>query len=468
MNSKKFTLLEESVQTVVDALADLQSAGSTPIELRPWIDLVAGEGLGAGKRKRSLSPEDMMWLVVGMGVFRNVAINDVAKFLGIAGDGGTFAASSSLTSARQRVGVEPLQRLFNLLVENWAVPAVDSDSWKGLGVYAMDGTTLSVPDTDENFEHFGKPSSRDGDAGYPKLRMVMLVAVRSQMLLAMNHAPYTGKGTGEQTLASPFWNVLPQKSVLLFDRGFNHIGRMALYGTLVTQRYFVTRERSNFVFEQTERLNASEQLVRCRVPDAERTADSRLPEFLVLRRIKYQFPGHPPSWLLTTLLDHVLYPASEVVALYHERWAIELAYRDIKTTQLQKLVSLRSKTPEGIHQELLGILVAYQLVRKRMYDVAERNQVEPNRLSFKTSLLAVQLLCLQLNTSFAAAAQLTMAIQLCDAMIYSGYMGPKKLRPSYDRAVKVKMSKYKRNRGKRGASGSDQSPKTEEKQNATH
>jgi hypothetical protein len=148
-------------------------------------------------------------------------------------------------------------------------------------------------------------------------------------------------------------------------------------------------------------------------------------------------------------LDHELYPADELVALYHERWSIELAYRDIKTTQLQALESLRSKTVEGVEQELWGILIAYQLVRKRMYDVAERHHEEPNRLSFKTSLLAIQFLCIQMHPSGADAERVRAAMDVVDAMIMNGLMPAKKLRPSYDRAVKVKMSSYKRNRGKR-------------------
>lgn len=180
-------------------------------------------------------------------------------------------------------------------------------------------------------------------------------------------APYTGKGTGEQTLADSFWYAIPSRSVLLFDRGFNHVARMVRYGMGASERYLVTRERSSFRYERVAELGKYEELVRCAVPESERKADSKLPEYLVLRRITYKIAGHPPNVLLTTLLDPIAYPQKEVVAVYHERWAIELTYRDIKTTQICALKSLRRKTVEGIEQVLWGILVAYQLIQKRMH-----------------------------------------------------------------------------------------------------
>lgn len=443
------TELSECLGWVAEELKRTRAASMAPFELEPWIESTLKVSPGKGSRSRSLSPADMMWLVVGLAVFRGGSIRDVATYLGLRGDGGSAPASSSLAEARQRLGAGPLRQLFEELTIQWGCPAAEQDTWHGLGVYAMDGTTLSVPDTDENFEHFGKPSSRDGDAGYPKLRMVMLLAVRSQLILDAHFAPWRGKGTGEQSLADSFWRALPSRSVLLFDRGFNHVARMVRYTTAEPERYFVTRERAKFKYEVLQKFTATDELVRTRVSDADRKADPTLPEYLDLRRITYRFAGSPQSVLLTTLLDPKAYPADEVVALYHERWSIELTYRDIKTTQLQALRSLRSKTVEGVEQELWGILIAYQLVRKRMYDVAERHGVEPSRLSFKTSLLAIQFLCIQMHPVGSDPFRTTAAMEVADAMIMNGLMPPKKLRPSYDRAVKVKMSSYKRSRGKR-------------------
>lgn len=90
-----------------------------------------------------------MWLTVGMAIYRSASIRNVSVALGLHGDGGTSAASSSLVEARKRLGTTTMRHLFESLTVEWACPAVDQDTWQGLGVYAMDGTTLAVPDQRE-------------------------------------------------------------------------------------------------------------------------------------------------------------------------------------------------------------------------------------------------------------------------------------------------------------------------------
>ncbi len=59
--------------------------------------------------------------------------------------------------------------------------------------------------------------------------------------------------------------------------------------------------------------------------------------------------------LVTTLLNPRVAPALELIALYHERWEIELVLDEIKTHERAGRKVLRSKTPEGVRQELYGI-----------------------------------------------------------------------------------------------------------------
>ena len=89
---------------------------------------------------------------------------------------------------------------------------------------------------------------------------------------------------------------------------------------------------------------------------------------------------------MTDLMDTARYPALELAALYHERWEIELAFDDIKSEQRAATVTLRSKTPEGIRQEIYGLLLAHNLVRVEMASVAAELGVAPTRISFHRAL----------------------------------------------------------------------------------
>jgi hypothetical protein len=90
--------------------------------------------------------------------------------------------------------------------------------------------------------------------------------------------------------------------------------------------------------------------------------------------------------LATTLLDARSWPATALVALYHQRWEIETAYLELKSSILGGRV-LRARTPQGIDQEVHALLVCYQLLRLAMTDATSTHPgVDPDRASFTVAL----------------------------------------------------------------------------------
>lgn len=68
----------------------------------------------------------------------------------------------ALAQARGRVGAEPLQWLFDLL--RGPAPGIGTPGvwWRGLLVCAIDGTTMSVPDSPANLTGFTKQRCNNG------------------------------------------------------------------------------------------------------------------------------------------------------------------------------------------------------------------------------------------------------------------------------------------------------------------
>jgi hypothetical protein len=123
-------------------------------------------------RRRRLTAERMMWLILGISLLRNWPITEVARRLEIALpglDGSRTVASSALTQARVRLGADPMEWLFLRSSEAWANASADRDRWRGLGLYAVDGTTLRVADSPENRAYFGSHDAGAGRglSGYP-------------------------------------------------------------------------------------------------------------------------------------------------------------------------------------------------------------------------------------------------------------------------------------------------------------
>jgi DDE family transposase len=93
--------------------------------------------------------------------------------------------------------------------------------------------------------------------------------------------------------------------------------------------------------------------------------------------------------LVTTLLNPRVAPALELIGLYHERWEIELVIDEIKTHERVQRKVLRSKTPEGVRQELYGIFLAHYAVRALMAQAAVEAALDPDRLSFTAGLFVL-------------------------------------------------------------------------------
>jgi hypothetical protein len=170
-----------------------------------------------------------------------------------------------------------------------------------------------------------------------------------------------------------------------------------------------------------------------------------LPKTWRARALTYQRAGTPePQRLLTSLLDPVRYPAAELVALYHERWAVELGYDEVKTELLDRAETLRSLSPAAVTPELWGVLLAYNLVRLEMARVAEAAGVAPTRLSFVGALHLIRDEWLW-STFTAPGAIPRHLARLRDALLRL-VLPARRCERGYPRAVKRKMSNYPRKR----------------------
>ena len=91
----------------------------------------------ASLRRRRLPAEQVIWLVLGMALFRDRCIVEVAESLNIAlpGRRGPTVSGSAVAQARARLGEEPMQWLFETCASHWAHKSADRHRWKGLALY---------------------------------------------------------------------------------------------------------------------------------------------------------------------------------------------------------------------------------------------------------------------------------------------------------------------------------------------
>jgi hypothetical protein len=163
----------------------------------------------------------VIWLVIAMGLFRDQPIERIVDMLDLAlpDKKRSLVAKSAITQARQRLTEDPLAYLFITTASEWAARSAERDRWRGLNLFGLDGTTLRVPDSPENRAAFGggHAGGGRGESGYPLVRVVAMMAVRSHLLSTFAFADFH---TGETTLARDVWQQVPEDSLVIVDRGF--------------------------------------------------------------------------------------------------------------------------------------------------------------------------------------------------------------------------------------------------------
>ena len=86
-----------------------------------WVrDALEATGTATVRRRR-LPAEQVVWLVIGMAMFRKWPIHDLVGRLNLLLPGRTrTVVPSTVAEAREKVGAEPLERLFDMCARKWA------------------------------------------------------------------------------------------------------------------------------------------------------------------------------------------------------------------------------------------------------------------------------------------------------------------------------------------------------------
>jgi len=283
-------------------------------------------------------------------------------------------SSGTLREARQRLGPAPLRALFDLLRGPAATTATHAVYWRGLLLTVIDGTTMSVTDAEAVRARYRKQRGNNGGAGYPALRLSVLLTCGTRSIIDATFSP---TGTGELDHARTLARSLTAGTLLLADRNYaaaDLIKTLATTGADLLIRCKNSRRLPVIRRHHDGSWLSTIGTVRVRVVDAQitvKTSDGT-------RTSGYR--------LITTLLDAHRYPASELIKIYHQRWEIETAYLEIKSSILGGRV-LRARTPDGIDQEIHALLVVYQILRTAMTDATDSMPgLDPDRASFTTAL----------------------------------------------------------------------------------
>ena len=387
-------------------------------------------------RRRRMPMERVLWAIIGMSLFRHVPMAQLATKLDILLPGDRpFVVPSAFIQARQKLSDKAVEMVFNQTASLWHQQC-EHPTWAGLQLLAVDGVMWRTPDTTENTAAFNKPKTASGVQTYPQVRMLCQMELTSHLL---TQVVMDSCEVNEMVLAEQLMAKTPDNSLTLFDKGFYSLGLLHAWQHAGSCRHWLLPLKKGTKYEVITKLGRQDALVRLATTPQAKKKWPELPAYLEARLLTRQINGKERQ-ILTSMTDPMRYPATDVAELYMHRWEIELGYREMKQSLHLRQLTLRSKKPEGVRQELWGLVLAYNLLRYQMVRMAASLKgYTASQLSFHMAsvYLIHELSCLPFVSPGNVPARVAELEKQAEQFIL-----PTRRERSYPRCVKARPKKY--------------------------
>lgn len=373
---------------------------------------------GMEVRERVYTPWTTLWLFLCQTMSRGACADAVACLIAHRLGKGQQPCSPSTTAyceARSRLPEDFYKSILLQIGRNSSQQAPTEWKLYGRDIKVVDGTTASMPETEENCEEFPLQDPERAGISFPLARLLVVFSLSVGTVLEVAISPYRGKSTGEYAMLRTLVDSFEADDIFLGDRGFCsfcHIVELHQRGVDSVIKFERTRE-SNLSF--VKQLTKNDRLYRWKKPSNKpetftRAEFNALPEEMLVRlvTVRVDQAGFRTTEfdILTTLTNHKEYRPNDLADLYRQRWRAELFLRDIKTTL--GMDELSCKSPEMVRKEIYTHLIAYNLVRIQMAQAAHFSEIRPEQISFKTSLKTI----FRFQTQFQQMNALTLATML--------------------------------------------------------
>lgn len=388
-------------------LTDYISLGVlTRVFPRDLVEEVVEESGRREKRSRLLPAHLVTYYVLALGLFFGEGYDEVMRklvgglrFLTNWDRRWNVPSTSAISQARARLGEAPLKALF----ERTAVPMARRSTrgaWlRDWRVMAIDAVVLDMPDTPANNAEYPHYDTGRGRGAFPAVRIVALAECGTRAIV---DASLGACGAGERQLAEGVLRSLDPDMLLLADRGYYSYEFWTAASRSGAALVFRVQSNMNLaVLEQYPDGSYKSVLLPRQTRSPVRKLAARRNDLGVLeaagticRVVEYTVDNRDKSGevirLITSVLDWEQATAHELATVYHERWEIELGFREIEVHQVAHSRVLRSKSPEIVRQEIWGILLAHYAIRKLMHEAADDADLDPDRMSFLRSLQIIR------------------------------------------------------------------------------
>jgi hypothetical protein len=297
---------------------------------------------------------------------------------------GTLSENSSgYSQARQRIPLSVIETFAQSTCDHLA--SLAPKNFINSRIFIIDGTTITLPPTPELKKAFPPATNQFGTSVWPVAMLLVAHELQTGCAMVPQVAPMYGPNNrSESSMAKDIIDRLPENSVVMADSGFgifsvaHHcISRGKRFVFRLTQQRFSALVRSATLIEDGDGGSTYHLLWKPSPKDRksmpELSEDACVEVFLH----KVTLPNGEQLYLVC----NVEIDAATAAKLYRFRYDVEFDIRDLKVTMDTE--NIRAKSCDTMMKELLGSVIAFNLVMQFRKQAASLINVQPRQLSFR-------------------------------------------------------------------------------------
>lgn len=290
--------------------------------------------------------------------------------------------TSAYSAARQRLELDKVLAFSQAVCDY--LGCTSEKLFQERRVFALDGTTITLPPTPELKKAFPPAPNQHGESVWPVAMLLVAHELSSGCALLPQVDPMYGENRSSEARQScKIIERLPERSIVLADTNFGifrvaHAARESGHDFL----FRLSHQRFKALRRQAELLGQEEHCTSYQLtwhPSAKDCQGS--PELSQAATIQCYLHEVPlPEDKTLYLVTSLAVAGSCAAELYRRRYDIEFDIRDVKVTLDTE--NIRAKSLPMVLKELMTSIVAFNLVAQFRRQAAKLARVAPRKLSF--------------------------------------------------------------------------------------
>lgn len=282
--------------------------------------------------------------------------------------------------ARKRLPDDTLHALVCETGNSSVSEAQNTLKWHGRSVKLVDGTTVTMSDTEENQQEFPQHGNQKEGVGFPIARLVAVMSLEVGAVIDYAFAAHKGKGTGEHSLLREIMDCIKLDDVLLGDCYYPSFFLLADLQRRGADGIFHGQAQRRYDFRKGTSIGKKEHIVEWKKPAKPKWMDQETYDSFP-RKIKIREFKVNGKIYVTTILEHKKFNKKEIAKLYKLRWQVEINLCSIKS--VLNMNHLSCKAPSMIRKEIAAHMLGYNIIRIIIAEACSHHRATPNQISFK-------------------------------------------------------------------------------------